>query len=96
MCGYMSQAFESTKHMSWNMVMGKPSTWVNPGVDFIRHLSWDGVSHASYGGYKCSHCTAAAGVIGALHAKAVSPGRKRGINGDDWCVGTECPYMLCV
>jgi hypothetical protein len=26
MCGYLSQAFESTKHMSGNMVTGKPST----------------------------------------------------------------------
>jgi hypothetical protein len=31
---------------------------------------------------KCGHCTAAAGVSGALYAKAVSPGRKRGIDGD--------------
>jgi hypothetical protein len=26
MCGYLSQAFECTKHMSRNMVTGKPST----------------------------------------------------------------------
>ena len=26
MCGYLSRAFESTKHMSGNMVTGKPST----------------------------------------------------------------------
>jgi hypothetical protein len=26
MCGYLSQAFERTKHMSRNMVTGKPST----------------------------------------------------------------------
>jgi hypothetical protein len=26
MCGYLSQAFERTKHMSGNMVTGKPST----------------------------------------------------------------------
>jgi hypothetical protein len=26
MCGYLSQAFERTKHMSENMVTGKPST----------------------------------------------------------------------
>jgi hypothetical protein len=26
MCGYMSQAFERTKHMSGNMVTDKPST----------------------------------------------------------------------
>jgi hypothetical protein len=55
---------------------------VKPGVDFSPHLSLDWVSHASYGGYKCSHCTAAAGVTGALYAKAVSPGRERGIDGD--------------
>jgi hypothetical protein len=73
MCGYLSQAFESTKHMSGNMVTGKPSTWVKPGADFPPHLSWDWVSHASYGGYKCGHCTAAAGVSGALYAKTVSP-----------------------
>jgi hypothetical protein len=86
MCGYLSQAFERTKHMSWNMVTGKPSIWVKPGADFSPHSSWDWVSHASYGGYKCGHCTAAAGVSGALYAKAVSPGREREINGDDWCV----------
>jgi hypothetical protein len=34
MCGYLSQAFEHTKHMSGNMVTGKPSTWVKSGVDF--------------------------------------------------------------
>jgi hypothetical protein len=39
MCGYLSQAFESSKHMSGNMVTGKPSTGVKTGVDFIRHLS---------------------------------------------------------
>jgi hypothetical protein len=26
MCGYLSQAFERTKHMLGNMVTGKPST----------------------------------------------------------------------
>jgi hypothetical protein len=26
MCGYLSQVFERTKHMSGNMVTGKPST----------------------------------------------------------------------
>ena len=66
MCGYLSQAFERTKHMPGKMVTGKPS----------------GASHASYGGYKCGHCTAAAGVSGALYAKAVRPGRERGIDGD--------------
>jgi hypothetical protein len=86
MCGYMSQAFERTKHMSGNMVTGKPSTWVKPDVDFIPHATWDWVSHASYGGYKCGHCTAQAGVSGALYSKAVRPGRKRGINGDGWHV----------
>jgi hypothetical protein len=86
MCGYLSQAFERTKHMSGNMVTGKPSTWVKPGVDFIPHSSWDWVSHASYGGYKCGHCTTAVGVSGALYAKAVSPGRERGIDGDGWHV----------
>jgi hypothetical protein len=39
MCGYMSQAFERTKHMSGNMVTGKPSTWVKPGADFIPHAT---------------------------------------------------------
>jgi hypothetical protein len=41
------------------------------------------VSHASYGGYKCGHCTMAAGVSGALYAKAVSPDHEWGIDGDD-------------
>jgi hypothetical protein len=86
MRGYLSQAFERTKHMSGNTVTGKPSTWVKPGADFIPHLSWDWVSHASYGGYKCGHCTAAAGVSGALYAKAVSLSREWGINGDGWRV----------
>jgi hypothetical protein len=86
MSGYLSQAFERTKHMSRNMVTGIPSTWVKPGAGFIPHSSWDWVSHASYGGYKCDHCTAAAGVSGALYAKAVSPGRERGIDGDGWHV----------
>jgi hypothetical protein len=86
MCGYLSQAFERTKHMSGNMVTGKPSTWVKPGADFSPHSFWDWVSHASYGGYKCGHCTAAAGVIGALYAKVVSPGCERGIDGDGWYV----------
>jgi hypothetical protein len=97
MCGYLSQAFERTKHMLGNMVTEKPSTWVKPGADFPPHLSWDWVSHASYGGNKCGRCTAAVGVNGALYAKAISPGHERGINGDDWYVwGTECPYMSCV
>jgi hypothetical protein len=86
MCEYLSQAFERTKHISRNMVTGKPSTWVKTGADFSPYLSWDLVSHASYGGYKCGHCTAATGVSGALYAKAVSPGRERGIDGDSWCV----------
>ena len=75
MCEYLSQAFEGTKHMSGNMVTGKPSTRVKPGADFIPHLSWDCFSHASYDG-----------VSGALYAKAVSPGRERGIDGDSWYV----------
>jgi hypothetical protein len=92
MCGYLSQAFESTKHMSGNMVTGKLSTWVKPGADFTPHLSWDWVSHASYGGYKCGHCTAAAGVSGALYAKVVSPSPERGIDGDGWRVwGRSAP-----
>jgi hypothetical protein len=86
MCGYLSQAFERTKHMSGNMVTDKPSTWVKPGADFITHSSWDWVSHACYGGYKCGHWTAAARVSGALYAKTVSPGRERGIDGDSWHV----------
>jgi hypothetical protein len=97
MCGYLSQAFESTKHMSGNMVTGKPSTWVKPGMDFPPHLSWDWVSHASYGGYKCGHCTAAAGVSGALYAKAVSHGHERGIDGDDWYVLDGVPlHVVCL
>jgi hypothetical protein len=86
MCGYLSQAFERTKHMSGNMVTRKPSTWVKPGADFSPHATWDWVSHASYGGYKCGHCMAAVGVSGALYAKAVSPSHKRGIDGDGWRV----------
>jgi hypothetical protein len=86
MYGYLSQAFERTKHMSGNMVTGKPSTWVKPGTDFSPHSSWDWVSHASYGGYKCGHYTVVARVSGALYAKAVSPGRERGIDEDGWCV----------
>jgi hypothetical protein len=35
MCGYSSQAFERTKHMSGNMVTDKPSTRVKP----VRTLS---------------------------------------------------------
>jgi hypothetical protein len=55
------------------------------------------VSHASYVGYKCGHCTAAAGVSGALYAKAVSPVL---LTGNRWgrlmCVGMECPDTSCV
>jgi hypothetical protein len=92
MCGYLSQEFERTKHMSGNMVTGKPSTWVKPDTDFTLHATWDRVSNASYGGYKCGHCTAAAGVSGALYAKAVRPGRERRIDGDGWYVwGRSAP-----
>jgi hypothetical protein len=97
MCGYLSQALEHTKHMSANMVTDKPSTWLNLPADFIPHWTLDGVSHASYGGYKCGHYTAAAGVSGALYAKVVSPvllpGNRRGRL---MCVWMECPYMSCV
>jgi hypothetical protein len=86
MCGYQSQAIEHTKHMSRYMVTGKPSTWVKPSADFIPHATWDLVSHASYDGYKCGHCTAEAGVSGALYAKAMSPGHERGIDGGGWRV----------
>jgi hypothetical protein len=86
MCGYLSRAFERTKHMSGNMVTGKPSTWVKPVADFIPHVTWDWVSHACYGGYKCGHCTAAAGVSGALYAKVVSSRREQGIDEDGWHV----------
>jgi hypothetical protein len=65
---------------------------VKPGADFSPHLSWDWVSHASYGGYKCGHCTTAAGASGALYAKEVRPGREREIDGDDWRVwGQSAP-----
>jgi hypothetical protein len=97
MCGYLSQAFEGTKHMLGNMVTGKPSTWVKPGADFPPHLSWDGVSHASYGGYKCGHCTAAARVSGALYAKAVSPGRNRESMGTVDMCGDGVPlHVVCL
>jgi hypothetical protein len=97
MCGYLSQAFERTKHVSGNMVTSKPSTWVKPGADFIPHATWDWVSHASYGGYKCGHCTAAAGVSGALYAKSVRPGRERGIDGDGWHVWVGVPWhVVCL
>jgi hypothetical protein len=39
MCGYLSQTFERTKHMSGNMVTGKPSTRVKPGADFTPHVT---------------------------------------------------------
>jgi hypothetical protein len=39
MCGYLSQAFERTKHMMGNMVTGKPSTWVKTGADFTPHAT---------------------------------------------------------
>jgi hypothetical protein len=39
MCGYLSQAFERTKHMLGNMVTGKPSTCVKQGADFIPHTT---------------------------------------------------------
>jgi hypothetical protein len=96
MCGYLSQAFEHTKHMSGYMVTGKPSTWVKPGTDFSPHSSWDWVSHASYSGYKCGHYTAAAGVSGALYDKAVSPGRERGIDGDGWYAWGRSTPTCCV
>jgi hypothetical protein len=96
MCGYLSQAFERTKHMSGNMVTDKPSTWVKSGANFIPHSSLDWVSHASYGGYKCGHCTTTSGVSGALYAKAVSPGRERGIDGDDWHVWGRSTLTCCV
>jgi hypothetical protein len=79
------------------MVTGKPSTWVKPGADFTPHATWDWVSHASYGGYKCYHCTAAARVSGALYAKAVRPGRERGIDGDGWRVWDGVPWhVVCL
>jgi hypothetical protein len=53
---------------------------------FTPHATWDWVSYASYGGYMCGHCTAAAGVSGALYAKAVRPSSERGIDGDGWRV----------
>jgi hypothetical protein len=104
MCGYMSQAFECTKHMSGNMVTGKPSTWVKPGADFTPHATWDWVSHASYGGYKCGHYMAAAGVSGALYAKAVRPSREResmgtvdvcgdGVHWHVVCFGLPCKVL---
>jgi hypothetical protein len=37
MCGYLSQAFECTRHMSGNMVTDKPSTRVNLPADFTPH-----------------------------------------------------------
>jgi hypothetical protein len=37
-------------------------------------------------GTSAKNCTAAAGVSGALYAKAVRPGRERGIDGDGWHV----------
>jgi hypothetical protein len=61
MCGYLSQAFECTKHMSKNMVTDKTSTRLNLSADFTPHWTWYGFSHASYGGYKCGRCTTAAG-----------------------------------
>jgi hypothetical protein len=96
MCGYLSQAFERTKHMSGNMVTGKPSTWVKPGADFTPHATWDWVSHASYGGYKCGHCTAEAGVSGELYARRWGLAANGESMGRLMCVGMEYPYISCV
>jgi hypothetical protein len=93
MCGYLSQAFERTKHMSGNMVTGKPSTWVKLGVDFSPHLSWDWFSHASYGGYKCGHCTAAVGFSGALYAKAAN---EKSMGTVDMCGGGVPLHVVCL
>jgi hypothetical protein len=96
MCGNLSQAFERTKHMSGNMVTGKPSTLVKPGADFPPYLSWDWVSHASYGGYKCGHCTAAAGVSGALYAKAILAANGESMGTIDMC-GDKVPlHVVCL
>jgi hypothetical protein len=92
MCGYVSQAFERTKHMPRKMVTGKPSTWVKPGADFIPHATWDWVSHASYGGYKCGHCTAVAKVSGALYAKAVGLDANRESMGTVVMCGVGVPW----
>jgi hypothetical protein len=79
------------------MVTGKPSTWVKPSADFTPHATWNWVSHASYGGYKCGHCTAAAGVSGALYAKAVRPGREWGIEGTVDVCGDRVPWhVVCL
>jgi hypothetical protein len=70
---------------------------VKPGADFPPHMSGDWVSHASYGGYKCGHCTAAAGVSGALYAKAVSLGRERESMGTvDVCRDGVPLHVVCL
>jgi hypothetical protein len=97
MCEYLRQAFEHTKHMSGNMVTGKPSTWVKSGADYTPHLSWDVVSHSGYGGYKCGHCTAVAGVSGALYAKALSLGPNGELMGTIDVCGDRVPlHVMCL
>jgi hypothetical protein len=66
---YLCQAFERTKLMSRNMVIGKPSTWLNLPADIPPTCSELLGSHSGYGVYKCCHCTSVAGVSGALYAK---------------------------
>jgi hypothetical protein len=66
------------------------------GRGFYPSLVLRGVSHASYGGCKCSHFTTAAEVSGALHTKAVSPGRERGIDGDGLYVWGQSAPTCCV
>jgi hypothetical protein len=83
--------------MSGNMVTDKPSTWLNLPADFTPHGTWDGFSHASYGGYKCGRCTAAARDNWSILRQGREPYSiaKESMGMIDVC-GTECPYMSCV
>jgi hypothetical protein len=94
MCGYLSQAFECTKHMSGNMVTGKPSTCLQT-LPLIGPET--GSPMLAMVGTSAAVARWQPGTIGALYAKVVSPIL---LPGDRWgqltCVGMECPYMSCV
>jgi hypothetical protein len=83
--------------MSRNMVTDKPSTWLNLPADFTPHWTWDGFSHASYGGYKCGRCTAAAGDNWSIVRQGREPCSiaRESMGTIDVC-GDGVSYMSCV
>jgi hypothetical protein len=71
---------------------------VNLPIDFTPHWTWDGFSHASYGGYKCGRCTTVAGDNWSIVRQGREPYSvaRESMGTDDVCGDGVTLHVVCL